>query len=448
MKKLTKKWQLLIYALAGMGINMLNLMMNSYLCSALLIGGFGEAAIPYQTFLGRDLIVPTVWAVFAFAAKIIDGIIDIPMASVTDNLRSRFGRRRPSLVIGFIPMAAAYLLFLCVPNPSGATLFNTIYYGILLCIFYTGYTMTMVTYYATFTEIVESEKERSFLSNTKAFFDIVYFILGYVVVRMFLNSINIRLVALMVFPLSFTILIAFFMIKEPSTLEGDLEKSESVNLFKSIGFTFKNKPFVVWMFVYSIMTIGVQLFLGGINEFFSYVEMNMMLVMVCAFAPVPLTLLIYNRIMKKKGFGVAFRYSLNIYMLGMLAMYVTGVLVKPGFPKTLCSIVAGLVSSFAIGSLFSVAYFLPAQLAAEEEERTGIKGSAMYFAVQGLFAGIASGLATGVILTALKVHDGAMAYMTVIAALATALSLQLMSLLPESIMLIGKEKTTSDNNEE
>lgn len=439
MKKIDKKWKLMIYALAGMGINMLNLMMNSYLCSALLIGGFGEAAIPYQTFAGKDLIVPAVWAIFAVVAKIIDGVIDIPMASLTDNLRSKWGRRRPALLIGYIPMSLAYLAFLCVPNPSGATMFNTIYYGVLLCIFYTGYTLTMVTYYATFTEIVADEKSRSFLSDTKAFFDIIYFILGYVVVRMFLNSINIRLVALCVFPLSITIFIAFFMIKEPSTLEGNLEKSETVNLFKSIAFTFKNKPFVIWMIVYSIMTIGVQLFLGGINEFFSFVEMNMMLVMICAFAPVPLTLILYNKIMKKKGFGVAFRYALNVYMLGMLAMFVTGMFVAPGLPKTICSIIGGLISSFAIGSLFAVAYFLPAQLAAEEEERTGIKGAAMYFAVQGLFAGIASGIATGVILTAIKVHGNAMAYMTVIAALAVALSLQLMAFLPESILKIGKE---------
>lgn len=445
MKKIDKKWKLLLYALAGMGVNMLNLMMNSYLCSALLIGGFGEAAIPYQTFLGKDLIIPAVWAIFAVVAKIIDGVIDIPMASLTDNLHSRFGRRRPALVIGFVPMAAAYLLFLCVPNPSGATMFNTIYYGLLLCLFYTGYTLTMVTYYATFTEIVEDEKSRSLLSNSKAFFDIIYFILGYVVVRMFLNSINIRLVALCVFPLSFTMLIAFFMIKEQSTLtEDNLEKSESVNLFKSIGFTFKNKPFVIWMFVYSIMTIGVQLFLGGINEFFSYVEMNMMLVMICAFAPVPLTLILYNRIMKKKGFGVAFKFALNVFTIGMLSMFVTGNFVAPGLPKMICSIVGGLISSLAIGSLFAVAYFLPAQLAAEEEQRTGIKGAAMYFAVQGLFAGIASGIATGVILTALKVTDGAMGYMTLIAALATAVSLQMMGLLPESILKIGKEEKAEE----
>ena len=102
MKKITRKGQIILYAASGLGINLLNIMMGSYLCSALLVGGFGEAAIPYQTYAQRDLIVPAVWAIFALAAKIIDGVIDIPMAAFTDALRTRWGRRRPAIVIGLV----------------------------------------------------------------------------------------------------------------------------------------------------------------------------------------------------------------------------------------------------------------------------------------------------------------------------------------------------------
>ena len=168
MNKIHRKWQLMLYAVAGMGVNMLNLMMGSYICSALLIGGFSADAIPYQTYVQHDLVIAAVWAVFVLAAKIIDGIIDVPMASFTDQLRSKWGRRRPALIIGMVPMIIAYLLFLVIPNPNGATLLNTIYYGVLLCVFYSFYTLTMVTYYATFTEIVDTEDERNIISNTKS----------------------------------------------------------------------------------------------------------------------------------------------------------------------------------------------------------------------------------------------------------------------------------------
>lgn len=442
MKKLKKRRQLFLYAASGMGINMLNLMMGSYLCSALLVGGFGKEVIPFQTFAQRDLIIPAVWAVFVLAAKIIDGVIDIPMASLTDNLRSRWGRRRPSIVIGLVPLVISYLLFLVIPE-RGATLLNTLYYGIVLFIFYSFYTLTMVTYYATFTEIVETEEERRTISNVKSVFDIIYFILGYVVVRMLLNGLNIRVVALIVLPLALTMLIPLFMIKEPSNLGDKGKKAETVSLVKSLVCTFKNRSFIIWMIVYAFMTFGVQLFLGGINEYFSFVGMNMIFVMVAAFVPVPLTLVIYNRLTKKHGFGFAFRYVLITYSFGMLCMFLVG-LMQGGTAKTVLSIVTGLVSSFAIGALFSVAYSVPAQLAAEEEKSSGVSNSAMYFAVQGLFSGVATGIGTGIVLTALKGSEqsasGAMKFLTLVAAAGTTAALVLSFTLPKSITGLGIKK--------
>lgn len=444
MKKLTKKRQLFLYALSGMGINMLNLMMGSYLCSALIAGGFDETAKQFQTYKGYDLVIAGAWAVFVLAAKIIDGVIDIPMASFTDRLKSRFGRRRPSLVIGMVPMLLAYVMFLFIPNAEGKTMLNTVYFGIVLCIFYSFYTLTMVTYYATYTEIVESERERTIISNVKSVCDIVYYILGYVVVRALLNGTNIRIVALMVLPMALTMLIPLFMIKEPSNLNANNEKEEVPKLIPSLVYTFKNKTFIVWMIIYSFMTFGVQLFLGGINEYFSSTGMSMIFVMMASFAPVPFTLILYNKILHSKGFGAAYRYTLIMFSIGMFLMF--GCAFLPAGAKTICSIITGLINSFSIGSMFAVAYSIPSELAAQEEKKTGVANSAMYFAVQGLFAGVASGIATGVVLTALKKASEGYAehtmcpvwLMTVISGGATVIALILTLWLPKDLKTLGK----------
>lgn len=446
MKKLTKKWQLFLYAASGLGVNMISLMMNSYLCSALIAGGFSDKAKPFQTYVGQDLVIAAIWAVFVVIARIIDGVIDIPMASLTDRFRSKWGRRRPSLLIGFAPMVLAYLLFLVVPNPSGVSLLNTIYYGVLLCIFYTSYTLTMVTYYATFTEIVETEQERNVISNVKSFFDIVYFVLGYVVVRSMLNSMNIRMVALLVLPLVLTMLIPFFMIKEESNLDKESSVEKQPKMIASLAYTFKNKTFIIWMIIYSFMTFGVQLFLGGINEYFSTVNISMMMVAISAFAPVPLTLVIYAKIFNKKGFGFAFRYTLVFFIFGMGALFGISFM-ESGTFKTVLAILSGVVTSFGIGAMFSVAYSVPSQLAAKEEEETGRSRGAMYFAVQGLFAGVSSGIATGLVLTALKKGSEAYAdgvvspmwYLTLISAIAVIISLILTVFLPKYLNELGKK---------
>ena len=443
MRKLTKKWQMFLYAIGGMGVNMLNLMVNSYLCSALIASGFNPSVVPFQTFLGRDLVIAGVWAVFGVIAKIIDGVIDVPMASFTDNLKTRFGRRRPALIIGLVPMILAYVLFtLVTPNPAGATLLNTVFYGVTLCVFYSFYTLTMVTYYATFTEIVDTQEERNFMSNVKSVCDILYFILGYVVVRALLNGLNVRPVSMIVLPIVLTMLIPLLLIKESSTKDGVIsrdgeETSVSVNLFKSIAYTFKNKDYILWMVVYSFMTFGVQLFLSGINEYFSVAGMNMMFVMMAAFAPVPFTLLIYNKLTKKLGFGFSYRYTLVIFAVGMAAMFAVSYL-EAGTLKTILAIVTGLISSFGIGAMFSVAYSVPSELAAEEEKRTGISNAAMYFAVQGLFAGVASGIGGQAVLTLMKTNN-VVKYLTLVCAIAVLVAFALSFLLPKSVTLMGKK---------
>lgn len=449
MRKLDRKWQMLLYACSGFGVNLLNLMMGSYLCSALLIGGFKGNAILYQTYNGNNLVIAGVWATFVLIAKIIDGVIDIPMASFTDRLQTRFGRRRPSIVIGLVPMIAAYLLFLVIPHPQGESLLNTLYYGIILCVFYSFYTLTMVTYYATFTEIVETQDERNFMSNVKSVCDIFYFIIGYVVVRAMLNNMNVRLVALVVLPLVLTMLIPLFMIKEPST-KGKIvldNGTRTVNLIESLKYTFKNRSFILWMIVIFFMNFGVNLFLGGINEYFSFTGLNMIFIMACSFAPVPFTLILYNRIIKKKGFGFAFRYVLLTYGVGMVCMFFVGLLPAAlNTLRTVLSIVSGIICSFAVGALFAVAYSVPSQLAADEEKETGVSHSAMYFAIQGVFSGIATGLAQGVVLVALKkASEGrtglaAMSFLTLICGVGMLVSFICTFLLPKQITRIGLDE--------
>ena len=72
---------------------------------------------------------------------------------------------------------------------------------------------------------------------------------------------------------------------------------------------------------------------------------------------------------------------------------------------TLVALFGGIFISFAIGAFFSITYIVPTHLAKKEFERTGNNVSSMFFAVQGLFEGIAAGIATGPILVTLKDKD-------------------------------------------
>lgn len=406
MKKLTSKKQLILYGCSGLGINMLSLFMGSYLCSALQVGGFIDN-IEYWTYLDKDIVVYALWTVLYFLAKALDGFIDLPFAYLIDKIKTKFGRRKTGLLIGVIPTIITFVLFL-IPLNNSATILNTVWFGVILCLFFSSYTLTMLTYYATFREVCATEKDVMFLSNVKSIFDVVYFSLGFALIPIFIGmKLNIRIIALIFLPLTLTMLIPFFMLKENENSESDNEETGHVTLKEAFKCSFSNKTFIYWMFTISIVTIGLQLFLGGINEVFSSTGLNMTVVMASSFAPVPLTIMAYNKFMKKRGLGFAYRFVLSVFAIGMLVLLFCyfNPFSFSNLELHIVAVLGGIFISFSIGAFFSITYSVPSNIAELEYQRTGKTVSAMYFAVQGIFEGIAAGIATGIILTALKNFD-------------------------------------------
>ena len=103
MKKIKSKKGLILYGCSGLGVNMLNIIVGSYLCSALLVGGF-EKNVESWTYLNKDLVVAGVWSILVLVAKALDGIIDLPLATFADKIKSKFGRRKTAILLGLVPM--------------------------------------------------------------------------------------------------------------------------------------------------------------------------------------------------------------------------------------------------------------------------------------------------------------------------------------------------------
>ena len=98
--------------------------------------------------------------------------------------------------------------------------------------------------------------------------------------------------------------------------------------------------------------------------------LNMTVVMASSFVPVPFTIILYNKIVNKKGLGFGYRYILTIFSIGMLVMYFCNVN-SPNMSKlalTAVAILGGVFVSFAIGAFFSVTYTVPSHLAMREKE--------------------------------------------------------------------------------
>lgn len=129
--------------------------------------------IPDGTYFG-------LFTVLGFALLIgrtLDGIADPVIASLSDNNRSRLGRRKLFLVIGGLPLAISALMVFCPPDLTGTSLLNGFWLGLLMALFYLSFTAYVNPYLALLPELGHNNVLRINLSTMIAFFGLIGMVL-------------------------------------------------------------------------------------------------------------------------------------------------------------------------------------------------------------------------------------------------------------------------------
>lgn len=412
-----KRWQEPFYGIGGFGTGFMLMVANSYLSPFYLP--------PMEEIAGGAInLAPVLLFTILFTiSRVVDGLIDIPIASWTDNLRSKWGRRRPLILLGIIPMIVSYVL-LWFPPVQATSWINAVYAGVLSIVFYCSYTLSTVPYLSALSEIVPDERSRVRVASWQTFFNTMGYVLAYVLVPMLFSILGKQTAVLVLVPSMLTILVPVFIIKEKSTKglsKDDLNAEPQVPLLQSLKMTLQNKKFTRYLLMYALLFFGLQAFLGGLI----YMASDMMglnhvvdgktvvngaqvaVMNAAAFAPVPIMLLIMNAITKRKGIMTAlklglvtFAVAMSIFMLswtgwgikmfdGALFSFMGGEVNQ----AVLLGAIAGFFGSYSIGVFFTVPYAIPAQIAAEEAAVTGKNRAAMYLAVQGLVNQIVAAIA-------------------------------------------------------
>ncbi|HMM31510.1 MAG TPA: MFS transporter [Clostridia bacterium] len=399
MKQL-KRWQEPLYGIGGFGATLMYQVAMSYILAYY---------VPTASDMARGALVlapPALFGVLFFVARMLDGGGDIPIATWTDNLKSRFGRRRPFMVLGFLPMIAFFVLmwFPPVAAPAeGGSVLNTVYLAIISVLFFFFYTMMAVPYLSALSEIVPDEKSRVRVASWQTFFNTIAYVLVYVLVPVLFSKFGMRTTVLMLTPIMLTYLFPLFVIKEDSTLGGVNRKAEpDVGLAESFRETVKNKNFQIYLLSLATFFFGLQTFLGGIkymaNDMMGLSDAQMGMMNAAAFAPIPLMLLLFNFITRKRGSKTAFRISLLVFAAAMLLFPLGWTKLGLSVTPMVVGIAAGAVGSFSIAAFFTIPYAYPAQIAAEDAAVTGKNRAGMFFAVQGFVNQIVGALAGSLVL--------------------------------------------------
>lgn len=117
----------------------------------------------YADVVGIDL---TVLGVVVLLSRVWDAVIDPAIGALSDRTRSRWGRRRPWMGLGAIPLAGTFMLLVVLPHIE-SPLLEGLYLGALTFLFFLFWTMVTVPYEALGAELSFVYDERTRLLGVR-----------------------------------------------------------------------------------------------------------------------------------------------------------------------------------------------------------------------------------------------------------------------------------------
>ncbi len=391
---------------------------------------FGFGMLANQMFpaaLGVFLIVlvqglgfsPLAWGFIFFAPRVFDALTDPIMGFISDNTRSRWGRRRPYVLIGGIILGLAYIAMWQLYRENSLT-FNFIYFMCLSLVFYLGLTIFSVPFVAMGYEMSDDFHERTSIMAVSQFIGQWAWVIApwfWVILYdqdLFSSpDVGVRTLSVWVaIPCALLAIIPAIFIKSKSTL--DREDFKPINL-QSVGSSLKDivkstkEAFAIPQFrklafatflvfnsfniiaAFTFFIIVHHLFGGNADAAGIWPALHGCIgALITTFLVIPLVAVVSKKIGKKKAFIISQAISVIGYVLFWF-------LFIPGKPYLF--LLALPFHSFGIGGLFTLMMSMTADVCDIDElntgqRREGILGAVYWWMVKfgNAFAGLLGGL--------------------------------------------------------
>jgi GPH family glycoside/pentoside/hexuronide:cation symporter len=383
----------------------------------------------FMVVLVQDLGFPGwMWGVIYFFPRLFDSFTDPIMGYISDNTKSRWGRRRPYVIIGAIILCISFIAMWQLYKDAGID-YNFVYFMIWSFLFYLGITIFSVPYVAMGYEMSNDFHERTSIMATAQFIgQWAWVIAPWFWVIMYdpewfeSAEVATRTLAIWVGVISaICAMIPGIFIKSKSTLDEDYSPLNLKNIGNSLkeigsGFVsaFKIKPFrklcIATFLVYNaFMTIAsfsffiivYHLFEGDAGAAGIWPTLFGCLgALGTTFLVIPIVAKMSKLMGKKKAFLI----SQGISVLGYLMLWF---LFIPGKPYMF--IFALPFFSFGIGSLFLLMMSMTADVIDLDELNTGLRREGTFGAIYWLMVkfgfAIAGGL-SGLIMSSVGFDSG------------------------------------------
>lgn len=407
MKKLSKSKEPL-YAFSTFGPNLLGVLLSAYLLDALIPAGL-DVNRNLWSFTGAPIVAVGLFSLIFTIVRIFSGVFELKIATFLQNFNSKHGKFKFTMLISMFPMMLLYALLWLPPSREEGSLFNTFYILLIVIIYYIFSAVWHLSYFSTFQDILADERQRVRLSSWKAVFDTIAYSVAYALLPLFISmGLNISQIVLYCIPLMLTMIIPQFVLKNDKNAPATQSLPEKTTIVKSLKSTLAYKDFVKYLVVVGIMWFGLQMFLSAQNviasgmlklEGWQIAVMN-----ASVFAPVPLAILIFNKIQKTRGIRASFQIALICFAIAMSSYTICGQFFSGAewYIRVAIVGVGGLFGSYSIAVFFAALYIIPAQIAANDMKKTGVNATPMFLVVQTLLLQFTAAISVSLIYINLK----------------------------------------------
>lgn len=343
--------------------------------------------------------------------KIWDAITDPTMGYISDNTRSKYGRRRIYFLIGIIPIFLSWVLLWTnwgLESQAG----KFIYYLLAYILFNTVFTFVMVPYNAMPAELASGYKERSKLMTIRMAFSQGGMLLGALLydplLKLGSNDTQGYLIMAVVFGLIYAIPWIFVF---KGTYERDIEYEERKELtVKAIakkvrndyGSTLKNKSLRRHMGMYITAYVSMDIFMALMIYFvsdylFAGQELQGQTTILLGVVAVVqlLSLIVVFREVKSKGNSKTYRLHASVWILGLVILLVLS-FIFDNIPFT-AVLAVGAVIGFGLSGCVLTPYNMLAFVADADELITTKRREGIYAGMMTFLRKIAQAIALGLV---------------------------------------------------
>jgi GPH family glycoside/pentoside/hexuronide:cation symporter len=368
-----------LYSMASAGLNILAITIDTWLL-------YFYAPPPDS---GRPQYLPiALIGVLLTIASIWDAAIDPFIGHYSDTLRTRWGRRKPFLVLAspFILLGAILMW-----TPPGKTILLTaIYFMFINLIYRTAYSLVGIPYDGTLPEMAPDSKQRVGLSYWKSVFGIIGVLIGSLVAAPLFQEIGAVYMGVVIGVVGVvTIYMTLLGLRET-----DRPLGEPMSAMEGLKATFRNKQFIIvfisTLFVhvcYQMLLINFPYFITlvlGKTEGDVGIYQGVLILLMAITGPV---WMLWNRRRSQ-------RWLLNFSMIGLTIVVALGFLVGGTsiLPLDVMGFILVALIGILLGGYLIIIYALMGNVVDYDEMLTGRRREAIYYGTFSFAIGLGSSL--------------------------------------------------------